>query len=65
MQTKRRTQVKSYSLDILTIKKMEYVLKHNFGNKLGASDLVSHAVNDYCNQFTGNTKVFFQREGGI
>ena len=50
MQMKRKTQVKSYSLDVLTIKKMENVLESHFANSLGASDFVRHAINDLCNR---------------
>ena len=46
----RKKQVKSFSMDVLTISRMEHVLKSHFSNRLGASDLVNHAVNDLCNR---------------
>lgn len=50
MQKNRKTLVKSFSMDILTVSKMERVIKSHFSNKLGASDFVTHAVNDLCNR---------------
>lgn len=50
MQKNRKTLVKSYSLDVLTVSKLEHVLESHFANKMGASDFVSHAINDLVNK---------------
>ncbi|WP_440952061.1 hypothetical protein [Methanococcoides sp. FTZ1] len=45
----RKTVPKSFSLDRLTVEKMEYVLESHYANQLNATDLVTHAINDFCN----------------
>jgi hypothetical protein len=45
----RKTVPKSFSLDRLTVDKMEYVLQSHYANKMNATDLVTHAINDFCN----------------
>lgn len=59
MAGKRKTRVLSVSLDFLTIKKMEHVLESHFANQLGVSDLVGHAINDFCN------RIEFAEESGF
>ncbi|KCZ71630.1 hypothetical protein ANME2D_02365 [Candidatus Methanoperedens nitroreducens] len=58
-QKNRKTQVKSVSLDVLTIRRMNHVLESHFANQLGASDLISHAINDFCN------KIEFAEQSGV
>ncbi len=47
-QKNRKTQVKSFSLDVLTLERMQHVIQSHYSNQLGASDFVQHAIIDFC-----------------
>lgn len=47
-QKNRKTQVKSFSLDVLTLERMQHVIESHYANQLGASDFVQHCIVDFC-----------------
>lgn len=47
-QKNRKSQVKSFSLDVLTVRNLESILESHFANQLGASDFVAHCINEKC-----------------
>lgn len=59
MQKNRKTQVKSFSLDVLTLERMQHVIQSPYSNQLGASDFVQHAIVDFC------ARVEFAEQSGL
>ncbi len=45
-QSNRKTQVISFSADVITVERIKHMLEHHFGNRVNQSDLLIHAIND-------------------
>lgn len=58
-QANRKTQVKSFSLDVVTLERMQHVIKSHYSNQLGMSDFVQHAIVDFC------ARVDFAEQSGM